>query len=186
MAGPSSTMSQESAKNAKRSWSVQGSKFFEHMDDEVPGYGESAEIMYSLHHQKNFVQTGSDRKIQNCAHLFQHATAVERSSATPSKAAEVPARRLDLLASPKRGSSAKKTESPMRRAMSKFKNKLKVESPRRQPYAESILESVRSGKGDLTQQMAEQHMHAQGLRARKWSFSSAASEKQFKTNSGTK
>jgi len=51
------------AEGSKRVWSVPKRKFLEHMNDEVPGYGGNAEIMYSLRHQKDFVQTGSDRSI---------------------------------------------------------------------------------------------------------------------------
>jgi len=176
------------AEGSKRVWSVPNSKFFEHMDDEVPGYGENAKIMYSLHHQKHFVQTGSDHKIHDCTHLFQDAATDDVSTASPSNAAELPARRVDLLASLGRGSAAEqaKSPSPMRRAMSKLKKKLKVDSPRRQQYAESIVESVRSGRGGGAQPLPERIAHAQGPRARKWSFSSVASGKQFKTSSGTK
>jgi len=165
----------QNAEVPKQVWSVQGSKFFEHMDDEVPGYGKNVQIMYSLHHQKDFVQTGSDRKIQSCAHLFQDATVAQGSSTSSSSAAELPARRLDLPASPKRGSLAEMTESPMRRAFSKLTNKLTVGSSRLQ-YAESIVESVRPLGG-------EQNPHAQISRARKWSFSYVSSGKQFKTGS---
>jgi len=180
------TQNNAAAEGAKRVWSVPNSKFYEHMVDEVPGYGKNAEIMYSLHHQKDFVQTGSDRKMQDCSHLFQDDAVDEAVSTTQSKAAEVPAPRIDLLASPKRGNAAVKTESPMRRALSKLKNKLKVDSPRRQPYAESIAESVRSGRGGGAQPLTEQNPHAQGSRARKWSFSSVASGEQFKTGSSAK
>jgi len=188
MVNTSATMSQNnaSAEGSKRVWSVPNSKFFEHMNDEVPGYGENAKIMYSLHHQKDFVQTGSDHKIQDCTHLFQDTATDDVSTASPSNAAEVSAHRLDLLASSaKGGNSADKTPSPMRRAMSKLKNKLKVDSPRRQG-AELISKSVRSERGGGAQPLPEQNPHMQRPRARKWSFSSAASEKQFKTGSATK
>jgi len=172
MVDASATTSQNnaSAEGSKRVWSVPNSKFFEHMDDEVPGYRENAKIMYSLHHQKDFVQTGSNGKIQDCTHLFQAAATDDVLTGSPSNAAEVPAHRLDLLASPaKDGNSADKTPSPMRRAMSKLKNKLKVDSPRRQG-AESISESVYSGRGSGAQPLPEQNPYARGPRARKWSF----------------
>jgi len=124
-------MSQGDAEDPKRVWSVANSKFFEHMDDEVPGYGENAKIMYSLHHQKDFMQTGSDHKIQGCSHLIRHTTEDEDLSASLPNAAKLPARRIDLLATTGRVSSAEKAKSPspLRRAMSKLKNKLKVDSP---------------------------------------------------------
>jgi hypothetical protein len=58
--------------------------FVEHMNDEVPGYGQSAKIMNSLLTLQDYVQTGSNGKIDDCSHLFEDVLSQDDILSVPS------------------------------------------------------------------------------------------------------
>jgi hypothetical protein len=53
------------------------------MNDEVPGYGQSTKTMNSLLTHRDYVQTGTNGKVQDCGQLFEDASLQDETLSVP-------------------------------------------------------------------------------------------------------